>query len=282
LIPDFIIVWIIVGILALVLMHVDPEKRQSPGASPSRRITRGTSRLDPHNQFSNRSILFLPGGYYLTGNTRWETQIGNVHWQVENSPGLRRLRDQGRRPLDVPNLPWSFSRRDRNVKSLCMNWRRAIVGLLGLAERNLQSGREKLILEDYESVISSAAISVENAARALIYCYGGKPNVRSGQEEPLRMLATRFTESEREEFDKAVETVAQITRNRIVLKNLPPGETRQEVFGKRQAKQLHNSALEVTSFFKKIIEEKFGDEIPEVRTAEKRSHSQRPGPLSLG
>jgi HEPN domain-containing protein len=262
-------------------MYVDPERRQSPRPSSSGRMTRGTSRLDPHTQFSQRSILFLPGGYYLTGNTRWETQIGHTHWQVENSPRLRRLGDQSRGPLDAYNLPSSFSRGDRDVKSLCMNWRRAIVGLLGLAERNLQSGREKLILEDYANVITNAAISVENAARALIYCYGGKPNVRSGQEEPLRMLATRFPESEREEFDRAVETVARITRNRIVLKNLPAGETKQELFGKRQAKQLYNSALEVTSFFRKIIEEKFGDEIPEVKTIKNRLQSQRPGPLSL-
>ncbi len=264
-------------ILSLVLMIADLEKRQSPRTPPSGEMTRGTPRLDPHNRFSNRSILFLPGGYYLTGNTRWETQIGATHWQVENSPRRRRLGDQIRRPLDVPNLPSSFSRGDRDVKSLYVNWRRAIVGLLGLAERNLQSGREKLILEDYENVIRDTAISVENAARALIYCYGGKPNVQSGQEEPLRLLATRFPEGEREEFDRTVNIVARIARNRMVLKHLPIGEAKQELFGKRQAMELCDSALEVTSFFRKIVEEKFGDEIPEVRTGKQCSQSRRRG-----
>ncbi len=201
-IPDFIVVWVILGILALGLRYVDPEKRQSPRASSSGRMTRGNPGRAPHAQFSGRSILFLPGGYYLTGNTHWETQIGYTRWRIEDSAMQRRLRDLSRRPLDARNLPSSLSRGDRDVKSLCVNWRSAIVGLLGLAERNLQSGREKLTLEDYENVISDAAISVENAARALIYCYGGKPNVRSGQEEPLRMLATRFPESEREEFNR--------------------------------------------------------------------------------
>lgn len=274
LIPDFIVVWILLGILTLVLMIVDPERRQSHSALCRGRKTRGNSRLDQYAQFSNRSILFLPGGYYLTGSNKWETQIGNTHWRIQDSVRQRRLEELSRRHPYIRNLPSLIRRSDRDAKSLYINWRRAIVGLLILADRNLKSGREKLTLEHYEDAIIDTAISVENAARALIYCYGGKPNTCSGQEEPLRMLATRFPESEREDFERAVETVARIAQNRTVLKNLPPGETKQELFSKRHAKELYRSALEVTSLFNGIIEDKFGDEIPELETI-KQPQSQR-------
>ncbi|MCW4052339.1 MAG: hypothetical protein NWE78_03895 [Candidatus Bathyarchaeota archaeon] len=281
-IPDFIVVWILLGILALVLMIVDPEKRQSHSALSSRRKTGGNSRLDQLTQFSNRSILFLPGGYYFSGSNNWETRLGNTHWRLVDSVRQRRLEELSRRRLYIRNLPTLVRRSDRDVKSLCMNWRRAIAGLLILADRNLTSGMEKLTLERYEDAIMDTAISVENASRALIYCYGGKPNTCSGQEEPLRMLATRFPESEREDFERAVETVARITQNRTVLKNISPGETKQELFGKRHAKELYKSALEVTSLFKGIIEDNFGTEIPELATIKKGVKSQMFRPPSLG
>ncbi|NIQ06183.1 MAG: hypothetical protein GWO20_10800, partial [Candidatus Korarchaeota archaeon] len=123
-----------------------------------------------------------------------------------------------------------ISRLRMRRKNLVETWRRSVMGLLWLADGNLKSAQRYLKLKDYTNCINAASTSVENIARALIHCFGGKPDPDSGQQEPLKLLVTRLPEDEKAQFEGAIELVAYIDRNKRTLEHLSTNEMRSQLF----------------------------------------------------
>jgi len=145
------------------------------------------------------------------------------------------------------------------------NWRKSIVGLMSLARRNLLSATAFYMQGDCRGSILASSTGVENISRALIHCYGGKPDPSTGQEEALRLLSKRFDTDERVMFEKAVENVeclsSVVARLRTMSTNVVTGQP----FEQENGKQVLELATNTVYVFRKIIREKFADEIPELR-----------------
>lgn len=145
------------------------------------------------------------------------------------------------------------------------NWRNSIVGLIALARRNLLSATAFYIQGDYKGSILSSSTGVENISRALIHCYGGKPDPCTGQGEALRLLSRRFDGDERVMFEKTVENVECVSMAVARLKVVSTSVVTGQPFEQEGAKQILEMANNTTYVFRKIIREKFADEIPELR-----------------
>ena len=154
--------------------------------------------------------------------------------------------------------------RERSVGSLVENWRKSIIGLIELADENLKFAKERMRLGDSKAAIQSASTSVENIARALIHCYGGKPDIHIGQEEALRMLSPRFKGYQKIEFEKAIEKVSSICNVTCSQQTI--------FFDKKRANQTLEYAIETVGMFKRIIIKNFVTEIPELSEVCPKSH----------
>jgi hypothetical protein len=145
---------------------------------------------------------------------------------------------------------------NNDTKALIGRWRRSIVGLVRMADRNLQAARQLVAIKNYPAAFQAASASVENVSRALIHCYGDKPDLEPGQEEPLRLLSLRFRDAEKENFEKAIDEVARI---------------RKHIADRQTAEATAQSIVEWTSkvvdLFKQMIKERCMTEIPELRDA---------------
>jgi HEPN domain-containing protein len=181
-----------------------------------------------------------------------------------------------------PEFPGHSQTEDNTGKTLIETWRKSIVGLIKLAEENLESAKHHFIMRNFNGAFEAAATSVENIARALIHCYGGKPDSEISQEEVLKMLANRLSAEERKEFEKAVEDIARIGDNKMTLKKLansfpswrvagPWNDSvwlegaQTKLFDETGARQIVNSASKIISLFKRIIINHFTTEIPEIQ-----------------
>jgi len=153
--------------------------------------------------------------------------------------------------------------RKTTARFLVENWRKSIIGLVKLACTNLEYAGRHMESRDYKAAVQAASTSVENIARALIHCYGDKPNPSSGQEEVLRMLCRRFEGDAKIEFEKAIENVARIDYNKSVLRYLSTHEV-QLSDDEANTKRILESASKIVSLFKHIIIEYFGEEISEL------------------
>jgi len=149
-------------------------------------------------------------------------------------------------------------------------WRNSIAGLVRLAERNLELAKRHLRLQDYKNSIGAASTGVENIARALIYCCGGKPNPTSGQEEALEILSRRFKGDEKTEIEKAIDTVTRIDYYKSVLKYASKHNVQAQLFDDASTGEIFESASTVVDCFKRIIIERFGEEIPELLSLDTR------------
>lgn len=152
-------------------------------------------------------------------------------------------------------------------KSLVENWRKSIVGLVKLAERNLTVAKECLDLKDYKRAVEAASTSVENISHALIHCFGEKPVPGSGQEEALRMLSRRFQQDDKIEFEEAIGNVACIDQNKRVLNYLSTHNINNQIFNDARTRQIVESASKTVSLFKRFMTERFVTEIPELGEA---------------
>jgi hypothetical protein len=123
-----------------------------------------------------------------------------------------------------------------------------------------------LQLHLYEEAIVEAATSVENIARALLYCYGDKPNPDAGQEEPLQMLSARLKGSERITVEKIIENVSEISHNRNALKKLESRDLMVKRLDGESTRQLVERASSVVSELQRFIGNRFRLEIPELTT----------------
>lgn len=159
-------------------------------------------------------------------------------------------------------------------KDMLETWRKSIVGLVKLAQRNLTYARQHLESGDYTTAVEAAVTSVENISRALMHCYGEKPELNSGQEEALRLLSLRLKGNEKIEFEKAIEEVMRLYHNKIVQRYL---STRNIGFSflhtKARTALLLNTASRIFTLFAQIIDEHFATEIPELREACPKCHA---------
>jgi hypothetical protein len=154
----------------------------------------------------------------------------------------------------------------RENTAVCVeNWRKSIAGLMGLARRNLLSATAFYMEGNFKGSILASSTGVENISRALIHCYGGKPDQSTGQEEALRLLFRRFDGDERVIFEKAIENVELISLAVAKLRIVSSSVVMSQPSEQEGAKQVLEMANKTTYMFIKIIREKFADEIPELR-----------------
>ncbi|MEM2946644.1 MAG: HEPN domain-containing protein [Candidatus Bathyarchaeia archaeon] len=143
-------------------------------------------------------------------------------------------------------------------------WQKSIVGLIRLANTNLMSARTWLSIANYDLAIRDAAIAVENIARALLYCFGEKPEPNPGQQEALKLLIRRLNDDEKSWFQMTVETIDKISQNRIVAKYVSTSKVALQVFNESYTKEIVDCASTVITRFKKLIVKRFAHEIPEL------------------
>lgn len=151
-------------------------------------------------------------------------------------------------------------------RALVEDWKKSIIGLIKLAEQNLRIAKQYLMLASYKMSVEHATTSIENIARALIHCYGGKPDSDTGQEEALSLLHGRIEKEEMKEFEDAIHQVARVHTFTLA------GKQDQEI-SEEQAKQTYESALAVANLFKRIMIEHFATEISELGEACPKCHS---------
>lgn len=190
--------------------------------------------------------------------------------------GRDRFLDRGNLGRSAPQSPFMRRRsvrRRQTAKMLRERWRQSIVQLCKLSDSNLSLAERQLEAGYYKEAVEAVATSVENIARALLHCYGEKPEVSSGQEEVLRLLSRRFHDAEKEAFERAVNEVAFTHNNLWVLKHLSASNIETSMFDKEKAEQILKSASRVSKQFKQIMDNHFAAEIPELRDVCPECHS---------
>jgi hypothetical protein len=170
--------------------------------------------------------------------------------------GARPTRRIERRETTDLQRPPQMSVENRDTKALIGRWRKSIVGLVKMADRNLQVAKQMLAVKDYEAAVKAASTGVENVSRALIHCYGDKPDTEPGQEEPLKILSLKLRGVDRERLERAIDEIASI-RNLIASQQITDAT----------AESIVQSASKVASLFKQVIRERFTAEIPELKDA---------------
>jgi len=200
----------------------------------------------------------------LTGGSRYTVPPPTMYIQRLPHLELERLWRQ------VWEASW-LERSSRHVWTIAeegshilQGWRSSIVGLVRLADRNLTVARKHLEASNYRLAIQAASTSIENISRALIHCFGDKPNQDPGQEEVLRILSTRFNGDEKAEFDRSIEMIAKINHNRIASRYLSSQNVRLTPFNRAQTNLVIESASNILSRFRQILIQHFSDEIPEL------------------
>ena len=151
-----------------------------------------------------------------------------------------------------------------NGKNLIDNWRKAVTGLVRLAESNLQAAESQATMNNYKAAAELAARSIENASRALLHCYGEKPDQDSGQEEPLKLLARRLQGDEKAQFEKAIGEAVQLYRDKIVQADLSEKCNQTPLLRKEKTQQMLETATRIVAQFRRIIDEHFTTEIPDL------------------
>jgi uncharacterized protein (UPF0332 family) len=172
---------------------------------------------------------------------------------------LRPIQAQGPRNLQVVDQRVS-------TRTLLQTWKNSVMGLIGLAQRNLAYADRCLETGAFGAAVDAAVTSMENISRALLHCYGEKPEQNSGQEEALRLLARRFKGNEDLEFQKALEECCKVYANNIVRKYLATRKLDSSfLFAKPRTALIVQSASKVAEVFSRLIDEHFATEIPELR-----------------
>jgi DNA-directed RNA polymerase subunit M/transcription elongation factor TFIIS len=171
-------------------------------------------------------------------------------------------------PTPLLQTPSSARTTDREPfsRNVVQTWRGSVVGLVRLAERNLRYAKQRLERMDDETAVELAMTSVENVSRALLHCYGDKPDLGSGQVEALTMLDRRFSGQERIQYQQAVQKIAQVYRSRLAHKELlkPYTDCTLNQTRAKTAESILDTASEVFFHFSRIIRENFAAEIPQL------------------
>jgi HEPN domain-containing protein len=151
-----------------------------------------------------------------------------------------------------------------DVKRFLEGFRRSVVGLIRLAESNLQTARTQAGMMNYNAAAELATTSVENVSRALLHCYGEKPDQSAGQEEPLRLVARRLQGEEKARLEKAIGEAAQLYRSKSVQAYLSEKRILAPLLSEDRTQQMLETASRIVAQFRQIIDEHFAAEIPEL------------------
>ena len=151
-----------------------------------------------------------------------------------------------------------------NGKNLLENWRRSIVGLLRLADSNLQAAKSQAAILNHKAAVELAATSVENVSRALLHCYGEKPDQNACQEEPLKLLARRLQGEDKARVERAIGEAVQLYRNKIVHGYLSEKGIQVPLLSEDKTQKTIETATRIVTQFRQIIGEHFATEIPEL------------------
>lgn len=152
-----------------------------------------------------------------------------------------------------------------HTKALVDTWKNSIAGLIRLAQTNLRSANQYMEAGDFWAAMQHALTSAENISRALLHCYGEKPEQSSGQEEALKLLAMRLRRKAPADYEKAIQEFSHLGVSGASMKSQATG--RQDISlppTKARAKQVIASAAKIVSLFSRIIDEHFATEIPEL------------------
>ncbi|HVP16952.1 MAG TPA: hypothetical protein VMT42_06270 [candidate division Zixibacteria bacterium] len=195
-------------------------------------------------------------------------------------------------PTPPPTLPRVFSTRQPlrmrvgdevvSTKALVETWKESIVGLIRLAQINLSRAEQWMDRGDYTAAVEYALISTENISRALLHCYGEKPETSSGQGEALELLVRRFTGKESAELEKAVKEISRLNESRVAQgDSTTPKMDHSFTFTRAIARPTIDSASRIVNLFSHIIDENFAAEIPELRETCPKCHSMEVGVMSF-
>lgn len=181
-------------------------------------------------------------------------------------------------PLRPPSVqpPNAQSIEERiSVKTVLQTWRSSIVGLVKLAQRNVINAKLCLGRGDFEAAVEAAMTSVENISRALLHCYGEKPELGTGQEEALELLVRRFRRSDNADIVQTIEEVAQLEHTRAVYRSLSKPDAVCSVNNDKAktAESIVDSASMIVTRFSETIREHFATEIPELAETCPKCHS---------
>jgi len=271
-----LLVGIILGFMMAILRERSSKQKRSPPQALGAGQIRDNVPDDRHNYPDDRWRMSVAGNINVaTGFTtfRDSRRYDLTERLLEHGSGRtvrREVVSGGTQGLSVaPRLGSG----QVITKTLLENWKRSIVGLIKSADKNLGVAKLNLEVGNYSVSVQAAVTSVENISCALIHCYSGKPDYGSGQEEALRMLARRFKGDEKSEFEKAIDSVAYIYDNRMISKYLLMHNPQEQLFAQVNARQILESASEVVSLFKRIINGHFAPEIPELDEACPKCHS---------
>jgi hypothetical protein len=139
-------------------------------------------------------------------------------------------------------------------------WKKSIVGLVMLSDHHLRLAKTHHSIANFYLATQSAATAAENISRALIHCYGEKPEIDQGQIEPLQLLSPRLEETERKDLEEAI---VEVTYVHVNSKNL-----REEAeFNSGEVLKIVESASKAVNVLKGIIVRHFAAEIPELSIA---------------
>jgi DNA-directed RNA polymerase subunit M/transcription elongation factor TFIIS len=250
-----ILLGILLGLILAIKEIGSPEKRrvvQRSDAQSSSSLQNTPPRLPSTPTYPPASATF----------SRLDDSVANI------------LRDAAREAHALEGAPRpipphrSIDRRAGNdvvdSKNLLENWRRSIIGLVRLAESNLQVAKSQAAMMNHKAAAELAATSVENVSRALLHCYGEKPDQNPGQEEPLKLLARRLRGEEKAQFERAIGEAVQLNRNRIVQAYLSEKRIQAPVLSEERTQQILETATKIVTQFREIIDEHFATEIPEL------------------
>lgn len=256
--------------IALLLIQ-EACKKKKPQHRPTRTMRRHPSFVT-HTQIPLGTLNYTPSNitpnpYSVHPTDTWRRRYPRrfLPWTTD----IYRYRPTHHhriiRPLGTAQDILNSSRKPR---MLIEQWKRSIIGLTRLAHQNLNTAREFLKLKNYEGATKAASTSVENIARALIHCYGDKPNPTSGQEEPLKMIAHRLAGDEREEFNEAINSLPNLPHNHAVLKYLPlhNGTNNPNYYNAKQAEEAVQETQKIIKLFRRIMIKHFAIEIPEIQS----------------
>ena len=98
-------------------------------------------------------------------------------------------------------------------------------------------------------------------ARALLHCYGIRPEQNYGQAEALRLLQAIAKESQNERFQEKITIVEKITAEKASMERRLRSQTATDFLDKTAAEQMLSEAANVIQFYKQIIQEKFATEL---------------------
>lgn len=162
-----------------------------------------------------------------------------------------------------------------SARTMLQTWRSSIVGLVKLAQSNVDHARRCLETADFGAAIEAAMTSVENVSRAVLHCYGEKPELSSGQEEALKLLARRFTGSDKADIQKTIDEFAQLEHNRAIYSSYskPDADCTISHVKAKTVESIVDSASMIVTRFCQIIWEHFATEIPELAEACPKCHT---------